>query len=105
MIDIPFKMIDGVPSDVLNRDMSYPILVREVLPTWLTGFFGAALFGAVLSSFNSGVNSLSTIISLDIYKQLIKPDASDIETVRIGRLFGIATIIICIIIAHLLQLI
>ncbi|MBD1572634.1 solute:sodium symporter family transporter [Vibrio sp. S17_S38] len=99
MIDIPFKMIDGVPSNLLNRDMSYPILVREVLPTWLTGFFGAALFGAVLSSFNSGVNSLSTIISLDIYKQLIKPNASDIETVRIGRLFGIATIIICIIIA------
>lgn len=99
MIDIPFKMVDGVPSDVLNRDMSYPILVREVLPTWLTGFFGAALFGAVLSSFNSGVNSLSTIISLDIYKQLINKNASDMQTVKVGRIFGIATIIICIIIA------
>lgn len=99
MIDIPFKVVDGVTTNILNSDMSYPILVREVLPTWLTGFFGAALFGAVLSSFNSGVNSLSTIISLDIYKQLIKPDATDAQTVRIGRLFGIATIIICIIIA------
>jgi solute:Na+ symporter, SSS family len=99
MIDIPFKTVNGVATDVLNRDMSYPILVREVLPNWLTGFFGAALFGAVLSSFNSGVNSLSTIISLDIYKQIIKPDATDMETVRVGRLFGIATIVICICVA------
>ncbi len=96
MIDIPFKTVNGELTDVLNRDMSYPILVREVLPTWVTGFFGAALFGAVLSSFNSGVNSLSTMISLDIYKQIINPEASDIDTVRVGRLFAIATIIICI---------
>ncbi|UJF18415.1 solute:sodium symporter family transporter [Vibrio sp. SS-MA-C1-2] len=95
MLAIPMK----AGSDILNSDMSYPILVREVLPTWLTGFFGAALFGAVLSSFNSGVNSLSTLISLDIYKQLIRPAASDAETVRIGKIFGIATIVICIVIA------
>jgi SSS family solute:Na+ symporter len=99
MISIPFKVVDGVTTNILNSDMSYPVLVREVLPTWLTGFFGAALFGAVLSSFNSGINSLSTIISLDIYKQLIKPEATDVQTVRIGRLFGILTIVICIIIA------
>ncbi|PSW22243.1 solute:sodium symporter family transporter [Photobacterium sanctipauli] len=99
MLDIPFKMADGNLTDVLNADMSYPILVREVLPGWLTGFFGAALFGAVLSSFNSGVNSLSTLISLDIYKQLIKPKATDLETVKVGRVFGIATIVICICIA------
>jgi len=93
MLSIPMKEIGGV---IVNSDMSYPVLVRAVLPTWLTGFFGAVLFGAVLSSFNSGVNSLSTLISLDIYKQLIKPEATEIETVRIGKLFGIATIVICI---------
>ncbi|MEJ6077978.1 solute:sodium symporter family transporter [Vibrio sp. 1-Bac 57] len=93
MISIPMKEVGGM---VVNSDMSYPVLVRAVLPTWLTGFFGAVLFGAVLSSFNSGVNSLSTLISLDIYKQLIKPAATEIETVRIGKLFGIATIVICI---------
>lgn len=99
MIEIPFKMSDGHSTGIINRDMSYPILVRAVLPGWLTGFFGAALFGAVLSSFNSGVNSLSTIISLDVYKQLINPSATDRETVRIGRFLGIATIVVCIIIA------
>jgi len=96
MLSIPMKEIGG---QVVNADMSYPVLVRAVLPTWLTGFFGAVLFGAVLSSFNSGVNSLSTLISLDLYKQHIKPNATEIETVRVGKIFGIATIVICILIA------
>ncbi|MFP8965201.1 solute:sodium symporter family transporter [Pokkaliibacter sp. CJK22405] len=95
LLNIPVK----AGSDVLNSDVSYPLLVRAILPDWLTGFFCAAMFGAILSSFNSGVNSLSTLISLDIYKQLINPAATDKQTVTVGRLFGIATIVICICIA------
>ena len=33
-------------------DASYPLLVNKVLPTWLQGFFIAALFGAILRNFN-----------------------------------------------------
>ncbi|WP_434362375.1 solute:sodium symporter family transporter [Parasalinivibrio latis] len=99
MLTIPFKTVDGAETAVLNADMSYPLLVRAILPDWLTGFFGAAMFGAILSSFNSGVNSLSTLVSLDIYKQAINPQASDKQTVAVGRLFGIVTIGVCILIA------
>ncbi|MCY9855088.1 solute:sodium symporter family transporter [Vibrio mediterranei] len=99
VLNIPFKVVDGHVTDVLNADISYPTLVRYVLPSWLTGFFGAAMFGAILSSFNSGINSLSTLISLDIYKPLINPKASDIQTVKVGKVFGIATTIICIVAA------
>ncbi|MCG7599677.1 solute:sodium symporter family transporter [Halomonas sp. McH1-25] len=95
LLDIPSKP----GSDALNADTAYPVLVRAILPTWLTGFFCAAMFGAILSSFNSGVNSLSTLISLDLYKQLIRPDASDRQTVAVGRLFAIVTIVLCIVIA------
>ncbi|MDW5375874.1 solute:sodium symporter family transporter [Halomonas sp. HP20-15] len=95
LLDIPSKP----GSDALNADTAYPVLVRAILPTWLTGFFCAAMFGAILSSFNSGVNSLSTLISLDLYKQLIRPDASDRQTVAVGRLFAILTIVLCIVIA------
>jgi len=95
MLDIPTQP----GGDALNADVAYPVLVRSILPPWLTGFFCAAMFGAILSSFNSGVNSLSTLISLDIYKSLIKPHATDRETVRVGQLFATATIAICIVIA------
>ncbi|UPR30251.1 solute:sodium symporter family transporter [Vibrio crassostreae] len=99
MLDIPFKVSEGEITDVLNADISYPSLVRMVLPSWLTGFFGAAMFGAILSSFNSGINSLSTLISLDVYKTMINPKASDQKTVQVGKVFGIATTIICIVAA------
>lgn len=95
MLEIPTKP----GGEALNADVAYPVLVRSILPPWLTGFFCAAMFGAILSSFNSGVNSLSTLISLDIYKSLIKPNATDRETVRVGQLFATATIAICIVIA------
>ncbi len=67
---------------------AYGTLVRNVLPECLTGFFAAVMVGAVLSSFNSALNSTCTLFSLNIYKGLIKPDASDNETVRVGKYFG-----------------
>ncbi|WP_413284515.1 solute:sodium symporter family transporter [Vibrio sp. MA40-2] len=99
MITVPTQGITDAGEVILAKDMAYPTLVREVMPSWLTGFFGAVLFGAVMSSFNSGVNSISTLVSLDIYKQIINPTADDLSVVRIGKIFGSVTIAICVCIA------
>lgn len=69
-------------------DQAYPMLVREVLPTAMTGFFAAVVFGAILSSFNSGLNSASTLFSVDLYKGWLRPDATDEDQVRVGKQFG-----------------
>jgi solute:Na+ symporter, SSS family len=74
-----------------KRDFAYPRLVQEVLPTWMTGFFAAVIFGAILSSFNSGLNSATTLFSLDLYKGWLKPEASEQEQVRVGQWFGLVT--------------
>ena len=49
-----------------DGDAAYPMLVMHVMPKPLMGFFAAVMFGAILSSFNSVLNSSSTIFSLDI---------------------------------------
>ncbi|MEM1062942.1 MAG: solute:sodium symporter family transporter, partial [Planctomycetota bacterium] len=54
----------------------------------LTGFFAAVLIGAVLSSFNSALNSTATLFSLGVYKGMFRPDASDVATIRVGKVFG-----------------
>lgn len=51
----------------ISGDEAYPTLVREVLPAPLLGFFAAVIFGAILSSFNSALNSSVTLFGLDIY--------------------------------------
>jgi SSS family solute:Na+ symporter len=68
-----------------NADTVYPELVKKVLPLWLTGFFVAVVVGAILSTFNSALNSAATIFSLDIYKSYINKNADERQQVNIGR--------------------
>ncbi|MDO4628689.1 MAG: solute:sodium symporter family transporter [Planctomycetia bacterium] len=77
---------------------AYGMLVRTVLPTYLTGFFAAVMVGAILSSFNSILNSTCTLFSLGIYRKCLRPDANDVKLVRVSRNFGwlIAIIAMCI---------
>lgn len=69
-----------------DQDSIYPLLVKKVLPLGLSGFFAAVVMGAVLSTFNSVLNSAATIFSLDVYKRLIKQDVKEKRLVWVGRL-------------------
>lgn len=69
-----------------EQDSIYPLLVKKVMPVWLTGFFVAVMMGAILSTFNSALNSAATVFSLGIYKRYIKKDISELGLVRIGKL-------------------
>ncbi len=82
-----------------NADQAYPALVRRVLPGALAGFFAAVLFGAVLSSFNSLLNSSATLFGFDLYKQYFKKDATEKETVKAGKIFGLFIAVLSMIIA------
>lgn len=68
-----------------SQDHIYPALIKKVLPVYLTGFFAAVVMGAVLSTFNSVLNSAATIFSIDVYKRLINKDATEKRLVWIGR--------------------
>ena len=71
-----------------SGDSAYPMLVAEVMPKPVLGFFAAVMFGAILSSFNSVLNSASTIYALDIHRPVFNPTASDAHMVKVGQKFG-----------------
>ena len=71
---VPGIIAYNIYGNQISGDIVYPVLVNKLLPSKLSGFFGAVLFGAVLSSFNSALNSASTIFSLNIYKPLFSPN-------------------------------
>ena len=91
--------IFGDTLDASQADQSYGMLVNRVLPPVLLGFFAAVLFGAILSSFNSTLNSSVTLFGLDIYKQYIKKDANEKQVVRAGKIFGIVLALLSMFIA------
>ncbi|SHJ46616.1 solute:sodium symporter family transporter [Aquimarina spongiae] len=91
-------------GDTLEKaDEAYPTLVSRVLPLSLVGFFAAVLFGAILSSFNSALNSSVTLFGIDIYKQYVNKEATERQTVFAGKLFGVGLALFAMIIAPLLQ--
>ena len=96
---IAFYMFKG---QLANPDQAYPMLVSKVLPTVFVGFFAAVLFGAILSSFNSALNSSVTLFGVDLYKAYINKEASEKEVVKKGKQFGILLAIISMLIAPLI---
>ncbi len=96
---IAFEYFNG---NLDNADEAYPMLVKAVLPTAFVGFFAAVLFGAILSSFNSALNSSVTLFGLDLYKQYFNNNASEKQVVRAGKTFGIFLAIFSMALAPLL---
>ncbi len=96
---IAFYLFAG---DGIDKDSAYGLVVRRVLPSPMTGFFAAVMVGAILSSFNSALNSTATLFSLGIYKSRIRTDASHERVVRIGKIVGIGVAIFAMLTAPLL---
>jgi len=96
---IAYHMFGG---QIENPDEAYPMLVEKVLPDAWLGFFAAVLFGAILSSFNSALNSSVTLFGVDIYKSHFNTEANEKKVVRVGKNFGIILAIISMLIAPLI---
>ncbi|NUU65986.1 solute:sodium symporter family transporter [Enterobacteriaceae bacterium BIT-l23] len=92
---IAFHLFQSLPK----ADMAYPALVNAVMPTPLVGFFGAVLFGAIISTFNGFLNSASTLFSLGIYSRLINPNAEAQKQVTVGRWFGLGLALVSVLVA------
>ena len=82
-----------------NQDMIYPELVKKVLPIGFVGVFAAIIMGAVLSTFNSVLNSAATIFSIDVFKRHFGKNASDKKLVRIGKLTSTILAVFAILVA------
>ena len=104
MLNVPGLISFHIFGDGLkNIDLAYPTLVSKVLPKPLLGFFTACLFGAILSTFNSFINSAATLFCYDIYRPIFKKDISDEDLIRVAKIAGTIIAIISMIIAPLLQ--
>ncbi len=103
ILNVPGVLSHIMFGDTLAKiDLAYPALVGHVLPKPLLGFFCAAIFGAILSTFNSFVNSAATLFCLDIYKPKFKPNITDEEIIRVAKIAGTVIALISMCIAPLL---
>jgi SSS family transporter len=73
--------------------------VTQYLPRGLIGLLIAIIFLASMGSTASALNSLASTTVIDIYKRLIKKDASDHEYLQASRLATVFWGIVCIVMA------
>lgn len=91
------QLSDLLSGTIARSDDAYPFLIRNFTPVVVKGLSFAALAAAVISSLASMFNSTSTIFTMDIYKQLINPQASEKRLVNVGRLTSISALLLALI--------
>ncbi len=79
---VSYKLFGDVP-----QDGAYGMIVAEVLPLWLSGAFAAALFAAVLTTFNSILNASAALYVCDMHEAYVGKAKS------VGRLGAIVSIL------------
>jgi len=68
-----------------DGDQAFPRLAVALLPVGLRGLFLAAFVAALMSSVDSYLNSAATLLTHDLYKRFLRPDADDRQLLRVGR--------------------
>lgn len=74
-------------------DVAYGKLVGDILPPWLSGAFAAVIAGAVLSSFNSCLNSAAALYTCDIHQNYVNANA-DVRKIgsRVALIFTLISV-------------
>lgn len=93
IIILPATMATALYPNLDNPDRIWPTLAFDLLPIGLRGLVLAALVAALMSTIDSVLNALSTVITMDFVGTL-RPDTSQQTLVLIGR---IATAILLIV--------
>jgi len=83
----------NLPEDKLGHDVAYPAMLT-LLPSGLLGLVAASLIAAFMSTMSTQVNLGASYLVNDFYRRFIKPDASEEQLVRVGRIFTIISIVL-----------
>ncbi len=82
----------------------YPLLCTQLLPAGMLGLAVAAMFAATMSTLSSDYNVCAGVLTNDVYRRLVRPDASQKELVLVGRfmtlLVGIVALLTAILMSH-----
>lgn len=83
---------DGTANPAISN-AAFPMMVQYLLPAGVRGIVVAGLLSALMSSLAGVFNASSTLFTVDFYKKW-RPDASESELVRIGRIATIVMILV-----------
>jgi solute:Na+ symporter, SSS family len=85
----------GKAEPLADSALALPRLITTLLPIGLQGVVVAALLAAMMSTIAGALNSIATVFCYDVYQQW-RPQASEVQMVRTGRLVTLGAILVAI---------
>jgi SSS family transporter len=90
----------GTTGDTPAADVNYvfPTFITTRMPVGLVGLMIAAIFAAAMSASAAELNSLATATVIDVYRRLLKPQASDSHYLAVSKIAtGMWGIVACLV--------
>ena len=97
IIIVPGLMAPKLFPHIEKPDSTFPTLVKELLPPGLVGLVMAGLIAAVMSHISGAINSCTTIATVDFYLPYVRPDATERQAVRFGKVVGLLIVFLGIV--------
>ncbi len=95
---VPGMMCKILHPDLASADDAYATMVTTYLPTGFVGLIVAVLIAALISTIDSGLNSLSAVFTLDLYAK-IKKDATVHRIKQVGRVVTVIAALVSVLFA------
>ncbi|MDP4208639.1 MAG: sodium:solute symporter [Bacteroidota bacterium] len=104
ILDVPLFILPGVLCFILfphlsNPDEAYLVMVTHLFPQGMKGLIIVVLLAALIGNIGSSLNSVSTVYTMDIYIKRYKPNATNTEIIKLGRIITIFSAIISVMVA------
>ena len=102
-LKFPERLAGGESSIAENADKLFPQFIGQVLPGGLSGLLIAALFAAAMSSLDSGISSIGTVLMVDFKPIFARGCSSDKQQLTRAKIIGIFVGILGIGLCYLMQ--
>lgn len=93
-----YRHFTGLLPDGIPADKVFPHFIANQLPVGISGLILAALFAAIMSSIDSGINSIAAVATIDFYRRFSTDKPSARAEVRFARvltpLLGLAVCVL-----------
>ncbi|MBC7473556.1 MAG: sodium:solute symporter family protein [Candidatus Sericytochromatia bacterium] len=90
-------------NGTINYDSAVPMLIKRYYPSGLIGLGVTALLAGFMAGQAGNISAFNTVWTYDLYKSMIKKDATDEHLVKVGRITTVVGIILSIGTAYLAQ--
>ena len=84
----------GPPGAGFDGNRVLPMMIAELVPTGALGLLMGAFVASIMANLEAYISSASTLLVTDLYRLHVKPDASDEESLRIGRVLVIVLLVV-----------